>query len=259
MSLVNAVLVSFGIIVSYFLFFFFVGTRIKNNSIVDMGWGAGFVIPTVILYFFTAGTDPQFLVMFFVSFWGIRLTYYLIKRNWGKPEDFRYKLWRRQWKDKAVINAFVRVYLLQALIMMIVGLPVFIFMTSSSNEISFNLWSLLAIGLYFLGLAFEAIGDSQLKEHRKSGANGVISTGLWAFTRHPNYFGNSALWFGITLFIIIHQPSLWWTLISPVVMTMILYFISTPMLERRMQKKPGWEEYAARARKFIPWFPKENV
>ena len=259
MSPVNAFFVSFGIIVTYFLFFFFVGTRIKNNSIVDMGWGAGFVIPAVVLYFFTAGTDPQFLVMFFVSFWGLRLTYYLIKRNWGKPEDFRYKLWRRQWKDKAVSQALVRVYGLQASIMMIVGLPVFMFLSDSTNEIAFTSWSLIGVALYFLGLAFEAIGDSQLKEHRKTNANSLITTGLWAYTRHPNYFGNSALWFGITLFIMIHQPSLWWTIISPVVMTSILYFISTPMLERRMQKKPGWEAYAAQTRKFIPWFTKENV
>lgn len=259
MSLIQAVLVSFGIIVTYFLFFFFIGTRIKNNSIVDMGWGAGFVIPTVLLYFFTAGTDPQFLVMFFVSFWGLRLTYYLIKRNWGQPEDFRYKLWRRQWKDKAVVNAFFRVYGLQALVMSVVGLPVFLFLNESTNDIGFNIWSLIAVGIYFLGLAFEAIGDSQLKEHRKSGAKDVMTTGLWKYTRHPNYFGNSAIWFAITLFVVIHEPSLWWSFISPMVMTSILYFISTPMLEHRLKKKPGWEAYAQRTPRFIPWFPKERV
>lgn len=259
MSLIQAVLVSFGIIVTYFLFFFLIGTRIKNNSIVDMGWGAGFVIPSVVLYFFTAGSDPQFLVMFFISFWGLRLTYYLIKRNWGKPEDFRYKLWRRQWKNKVVLNAFFRVYGLQAFIMFVVGLPVFLFLNETTNDIRFNVWSLMAIGIYFLGLAFEAIGDSQLKEHRKSGSKEVITTGLWRYTRHPNYFGNSALWFGITLFIVIHQPGLWWSLISPGVMTSILYLISTPMLEHRMKKKPGWNDYAKRTNRFIPWFPKENV
>ena len=259
MSVLNALIVAFGIIVAYFSLFFIVGTRIKNNSIVDMGWGLGFVIPTVVLYFFSGQTDPQFILMFLVSFWGLRLTYHLVKRNWGKPEDFRYKLWRRQWKEKVNIIAFQRVYLLQASIMFIVGVPVFVMMNQSSNEISFNLGSLVALALYFTGIFFEAVGDSQLKEHRKRNPKELMTSGLWRLSRHPNYFGNSLIWFGISLFVIIHRPSLWWTIVSPLVMTYILVFISIPILERRMQKKAGWDEYAATTSRFIPWPTKEKI
>jgi len=259
MSFINAILVAFGIIVTYFMFFFVGGTRTKNNSVVDMGWGLGFVIPTVVLYFFTSQTDPQFILLFLVSFWGLRLTYYLVKRNLGKPEDFRYKLWRRQWGKNAISKAFIRVYLLQAVIMAVVSLPVVTMMNETSNDVALNLWSLAALAIYFIGIFFEAVGDSQLKEHRKIAPGELLTSGVWSLTRHPNYFGNSAIWFGITLFVIIHQPSLWWTLVSPLLMTYILVFISTPMVERRMQKKAGWAEYKSSTNMFLPWFKKEKI
>ncbi len=246
------------IIVLYFLIFFAIGTLLKNNSIVDMGWGFGFVLPATVLFFLGAQNDARFIALFMVAFWGLRLTYYLVKRNLGQGEDFRYKLMRRQWGQHAVRQAFVKVYGVQAFFMIAVGFSLFRFLSVSDAAV-LTLWAVPGLALFFTGLYFEAVGDSELRLHLKAHPKTLCTTGVWRFTRHPNYFGDAAMWMGMYVYSVALVPSVWWTVFSPLVMFYLLRYVSgVPLMERRLSKKPGWEEYQQKTNLFFPWFPKEG-
>ena len=246
------------VILLYFLGFFVVGTRISNNSIVDMGWGAGFVVSSGTLYFLGAQNDAQFIALLMVAFWGIRLSYSLVKRNLRKPEDFRYAQMRKQFGDQVVIRSFVQIYLLQALFMIVVSLPLIRFF-ASSNAVTWSWWAVPGVIVYLIGLYYEAIGDVQLRRHQASKSGTLLTTGLWATTRHPNYFGDSAVWWGLYLYVVALVPALWWTIVSPIIMTWLLRYVSgVPLLEQRMANKQGWEAYAKRTNIFFPWFPRRT-
>ena len=246
------------VILLYFLGFFVVGTRISNNSIVDMGWGAGFVVSSGTLYFLGAQNDAQFIALLMVAFWGIRLSYSLVKRNLRKPEDFRYAQMRKQFGDQVMIRSFVQIYLLQALFMIVVSLPLIRFF-ASSNAVTWSWWAVPGVIVYLIGLYYEAIGDVQLRRHQASKSGTLLTTGLWATTRHPNYFGDSAVWWGLYLYVVALVPALWWTIVSPIIMTWLLRYVSgVPLLEQRMANKQGWEAYAKRTNIFFPWFPRRT-
>jgi steroid 5-alpha reductase family enzyme len=246
------------VILLYFLGFFVVGTRISNNSIVDMGWGAGFVVSSGTLYFLGAQNDVQFIALLMVAFWGIRLSYSLVKRNLRKPEDFRYAQMPKQFGDQVMIRSFVQIYLLQALFMIVVSLPLIRFF-ASSNAVTWSWWAVPGVIVFLIGLYYEAIGDVQLRRHQASKSGTLLTTGLWATTRHPNYFGDSVVWWGLYLYVVALVPALWWTIVSPIIMTWLLRYVSgVPLLEQRMANKQGWEAYAKRTNIFFPWFPRRT-
>lgn len=252
------------LIFTYFFLFFLVGTAIKNNSIVDMGWGIGFVLVAWYLLISTPSLVlPRLLMTALVSIWGLRLFYHILRRNLGKPEDPRYASWRREWGKWLIPRAFLQVYLLQGFFLYVISLPLIL----SRNTEGFwgieGSWNraILALGLlvWIVGFFFEAVGDYQLKVFlRDSSHRGqLMTTGLWKYTRHPNYFGEATMWWGIAL-IAISGGASYLSLISPVIITWLLLFVSgVPLLERSMQKKPGFEEYARKTSVFVPWFPKK--
>ncbi|XMB72325.1 DUF1295 domain-containing protein [Mycoplasmatota bacterium WC30] len=248
--MLNAVL----IILIYFILFFIVGTIIKNNSIVDVGWGFGFVLTAWILFFISNDfTIAKIIVNTLVTLWGLRLFYTILKRNLFKEEDFRYKNWRKAWGKYVVPRAFFQVYMFQGLFMFVVGLGAFYV---NIFNITFSWFMLIGIVLWIIGFYFEARGDYELKQHISNPENKgkLLTTGLWKHTRHPNYFGEALMWWGIFIIIIVADISLWYLAISPLVITILLRFVSgVPLLERKMQNKPGWEEYAKKTSAFIPF------
>ncbi len=247
---------------AYFTVFFIVAQIIKNNSIVDIGWGFGFVIGAWTTLLIT--DDPtllSYIIVGFITVWGVRLSGHLLKRNYGKPEDFRYQQWRKEWGDKVVITAFFRVFMIQGIINFTVG-------SASYFVIKFNAFSfddpitLLAIaGLLIaaIGLVFEIVGDEQLRRHIQEGTRTLMTSGLWSLTRHPNYFGEILIWIGLYLtgFALIGgEISLIFYLaliISPLLMSVVLIKISTPLLEKHMEKYDGWQDYKARVPMIFPW------
>jgi len=240
----------------YFSGWYAIATMMKNTGIIDIGWGLGFFV--VALYQQIAYNNfLGWLFVAVVGVWGLRLTFHIAKRNLGKPEDFRYQNFRKQWGDSFFVRAYFQLYLFQGLIMGVVALPYLEAM--KLDEI--NNTVLLGIGvlIFLVGYGFEVIGDAQLKTHindpSKKGT--LIRSGLWQFTRHPNYFGDALLWWGIFVMgVAIGAPL--WTVVSPLVMTYLLRFVSgVPMLEKRMQKYPEFEEYAKETNIFIPWFKRE--
>ncbi len=259
----DGLLIPFLVILIYFTILFVIAQITKNNSIVDMNWGMGFVVGSWLTLWVTE--DPTFLsyaIVAFITVWGLRLSYALIRRNYGKPEDFRYVQWREEWGDNVVIIAFFRVFMIQAMINFVVGSAPY--SVIRYNEFSFEAPHRFLVYLAFLvsivGLLFEVIGDRQLKQHIDEGSGTLLESGVWSLTRHPNYFGEILIWFGlyatgITLFFTNSVNPLYYIalIISPVLMTFVLLKVSTPLLEANMKKYEGWEDYTKRVPIIFPW------
>ena len=248
---------------AYFTIIFLIATAIKNNSIVDIGWGMGFVVGSWLTLFVTENpTILSYVIVGFITVWGVRLSARLLRRNYGKPEDFRYAQWREEWGDKVVIIAFFRVFMVQGIINFVVG-------SASYTVIKYNQFSIgsnhqylvyLALLIAFVGLFFEVVGDEQLRRHIAKGSRTLLQTGLWSITRHPNYFGEILIWIGlyasgITLIFTNSVNPFYYLLliISPVLMTTVLIKVSTPLLEKNMEKYASWEEYTKRVPMIFPW------
>ncbi|MHB8127553.1 MAG: DUF1295 domain-containing protein [Mobilitalea sp.] len=246
------------LILCYFIVFFIVGTLIKNNSTVDIGWGIGFVI----VAWFVLLRDPQillgqFILTLLITLWGLRLFYYIAIRNFGKKEDFRYAVMRKAWGKWVIPRAFLQVYLLQGVFLYVISLSV-ILVSRESSRTDLPLL-ILGIIVWLVGFYFEAVGDYQLKVFISKPENKgkIMMTGLWRYTRHPNYFGEATMWWGIYLLAFSSGASLL-ALLSPITITLLLVFVSgIPLLEKSMKKKPGFDEYARRTNIFLPWFPKK--
>ncbi len=241
------------IIFIYFLIFFLIGTIIKNNSIVDIGWGFGFVVTAWGLMILSANiTITKILVNVLVSLWGLRLFYHILRRNVFAKEDFRYQKWREEWGKYVIPRAFLQVYMLQGFFMFVVGLAV---NYANVNTLTWSWWSLIGVLVFLIGYLFEVFGDRQLRKHvnDKSKKGTLIQTGLWKYTRHPNYFGEAVLWWGIWLVVAVSGGP-WYLVIAPIAITLLLRFVSgVPLLEKRMSKYQGWEEYAKNTSAFIPF------
>lgn len=244
--MITALIVTFG----FFMILFIVAQIIKNNSIVDIGWGIGFVISSWVVYFVNGVFSTSSLViLILVSLWGVRLFYYIAKRNIGKPEDFRYLNWRKAWGKWVVPRAFLQVFMLQATLQYLIGSPIFYFI---ENKLELTNLAYIGIGLFFVGYLFQVIGDYQLRVHISKKSGTLLDKGLWGITRHPNYFGESLMWVSIYL-VVLFSGGPWYLLVSPLVITSVLRFISIPLLEDNMRKKDGWEEYAKRVSIFYPF------
>lgn len=248
------------ILFTYFFTIFIVAQVIKNNSIVDTGWGFGFVLTAVSSFLISGVFDLiSILVTFFVTIWGLRLFYYILKRNLGKPEDFRYVKMRKNWGDKNLgLKAFIRVFMLQMIIMYIVSLPIMVSNVYKGDSI---LWiAILGAVVWLIGFYFEVIGDRQLKIFKRNLKNKgkIMQTGLWKYTRHPNYFGESAMWTGIFI-MSIPKGLFYFTFISPLTITLLLIFVSgVPLLEKRYIGNSEYDLYKKRTNRFFPWFPKKE-
>lgn len=235
-----------------------VSLAIRNASIVDIFWGLGFVIVT----WATFALSPQgYLprrqwVAALVTIWGLRLALHIGIRNWGKPEDFRYAKWREENGPRWPWLSFFQVFLLQGVLMWIISAPLIAAQTSGFPSILTPL-DMIGVFIWIVGFLFESIGDLQLVSFKANAANRgkLLTTGLWKYTRHPNYFGEAALWWGY--YLIALAAGAGWTIFSPLLMTYLLIKVSgVAMLERTMKMKPGYEEYTRRTSAFVPWLPK---
>lgn len=232
---------------------------IKNASIVDIVWGAGFAVTSWVLALTVDGNSGrQLLLAIMVGLWGMRLALYLAKRNIGHGEDWRYKAMRKKKGKNFGVISLVTVFGLQGVLMWTVSLPVIL----GNADVSPGVGPIAVMGimLWIVGLTFEAVGDYQLAKFKKDPVNAtkVMDKGLWSLTRHPNYFGDALLWWGIGI-VGAETGSGIFGLIGPVVMTFFLLKISgVPMLERSLsRRREGYADYVARTSGFIPRPPKK--
>ena len=238
-----------------------VSLALRNSSIVDIFWGTGFVIVTWVAFLLTpTGFGPRKLLLdVLVTIWGLRLTLHILTRNWGKPEDFRYQVWRKEAGASWWWRSYFKVFFLQGILLWIVATPLLAAQVGSQPKQLIWL-DYAAIPVWLVGFTFEALGDWQLVRFKGNIANKgkVLNTGVWRYTRHPNYFGDATQWWAY--YLVSLAAGGWWTIFSPLIMTSLLLRVSgVSMLEKSLKDtKPGYKEYIETTNEFIPWFPKKK-
>ncbi|MCB8998938.1 MAG: DUF1295 domain-containing protein [Bacteroidales bacterium] len=247
-------------IFSYMVMLYLIAQRIHNNSIVDIAWGFGFVITTLVLIFTSEIINASMLILsFMILLWGSRLSFYIFIRNAGKPEDFRYANWRKDWGKRQPLIAFFKVFMLQGVIMWIIALPIYAVFAGSDSLPATG--GLIGIIIFLSGFAFEVIADSQMKKFRENPVNKgkLISSGLWNISRHPNYFGEAALWWGIGIYAFFVSGN-WFVFISPLIMSLLLRYVSgVPLLEEKYKNRPDFIAYAEKTSVFVPYIGKRKI
>ncbi|MFC5528135.1 DUF1295 domain-containing protein [Cohnella yongneupensis] len=247
-----------GAAVFIFMVFLFLAAQIKkDNSIVDIGWGLGFVIVALTTFGYQEGFDSRrVLVTSLVCIWGVRLAAYLFIRSLGRGEDYRYADFRKQWGSRATLIAFFRVFMMQGLIMLLLAYP--IIRVNSEQSGALDLAAYLGLAVWIIGFGFQAIGDWQLRQFKSNRRDKeeVLTTGLWRYTRHPNYFGEAVMWWGIAL-IVLPMPGGWGAIISSLLINLLLIKVSgVPFLDRRYAHNPAYQQYKKETNRFLPWFPR---
>lgn len=247
-----------GAAVLIFMVLLFLVAQIKrDNSIVDIGWGLGFVIVALTTFGYQEGFDiRQLLVTSLVCIWGVRLGVYLFIRSLGRGEDYRYANFRKQWGNRAALISFFRVFMMQGFIMLLLAYP--IIRVHAEHSSALDLTAYLGLMLWIVGFGFQVIGDWQLRQFKKKRRNPeeVLTWGLWRYTRHPNYFGEAVMWWGVAL-IVLPLPGGWGALISSLLINFLLLKISgVPFLDRRYADNPAYQQYKRETNRFIPWFPR---
>ena len=261
------------VIFIHFTIYFFRAVKQNNFGIIDIGWGQGFVFVVWLLMIyrvFILGANANsigYLTLILTSIWGIRLSSHIGQRNHGKPEDKRYVAMRAKIKPPYVLlKSYINIFLLQALFMLIIVLVlVFNVMSGFSNPVDpmMLIPMILGVLVWLGGYFFQSVGDRQLAIFvAKTENKGKLMTqGLWAYTRHPNYFGEVMMWWGVAILGFangfgIAIPLI--GLISPLVVTWLLRYVSgVPLLEKHMKTKPGFFDYEKTTNIFFPWFPKK--
>lgn len=233
---------------------FFISIWMKRNDIADIAWGLGFMFIAWLAILWTNNFSlPSLLILLLVNIWGIRLAWHIYLRNKGKAEDYRYLAWRKEWGKLFYLRSYLQVYILQGVLLFLISLSVMLVMQRAS-EIS-RPAIIIGLLIWLIGFAFEAIGDYQLKTFLTKTENKgrLIQSGLWKYTRHPNYFGEVLLWWGLGI-IAFFATSSWLVLISPLVITFLITRVSgIPMLEKKMKEHPDFAEYSRKTSIFFPW------
>ena len=232
----------------------------RDASIVDIFWGLGFVLLAWIYQSLGEADDIRsLLVPGLVTLWGCRLAAYIAMRGRGRGEDYRYAAMRERGGRAFAWRSLGTVFWLQATILWVVAMPR-AQVQRGGGPAALTWLDAVGLLLFGVGLFFEAVGDYQMARFKADPANRgqVMDRGLWRYTRHPNYFGDCLVWWGLTL-PVLATPGGWWTLLSPILMTFLLLRVSgVALLEKGMHSsKPHYRDYVRRTSAFVPWPPRD--
>lgn len=258
MSLTSVLLLNFLLVAALTFVLWLVSLPLRNASIVDIFWGLGFVAIAWASFVAVGSYTPRsWLIALLTTVWGLRLAGYLAWRNIGSGEDYRYQHMRARFGGRFPLISLFYVFWLQGLLMWIVAFPL---QTAPFGSGSLGILDGLGVVVWTIGLVFESVGDWQLARFkaRDDSPGKVMDGGLWRYTRHPNYFGDFMIWWG--LYFIAAAAGAWWTVFSPIIMSVLLMRVSgVALLERSLKKRrSGYEAYVARTSAFFPWPPKEQ-
>lgn len=238
--------------------FWLVSLPLRNASIADIAWGLAFVVVAWVAVLAGDGSGASIFLAVGVTIWGVRLAGYIAWRNRGHGEDRRYVAMRAKRPGSFWLWSLFGVFLLQGLLALVISIPVQ--SLGAAGDASIGVLSVVGALVFLIGLFFEVVGDAQLASFKADPDNRgkVMDRGLWRFTRHPNYFGDALLWWGIWLFAV-GSGAAWWTFPGPVVMTFFLLRVSgVAMLESDIsERRPAYAEYIQRTSSFIPRPPRD--
>jgi steroid 5-alpha reductase family enzyme len=260
MSLLSIYAIAGIVILAIMVALWLLSLWLKDSSIVDIFWGMGFVI-TAWIYFYLAPDGylaRKLLITSLATVWGLRLSIYILLRNLGHGEDFRYRKWRQESGKNWWWFSFFKVFALQGFLMWVISFPL---LAGQFSPLPDRLIWLDFLGLlvWVIGFFFESVGDWQLSRFKANPDNRgkLLTSGVWRYTRHPNYFGDAAQWWGF--YLIAAAAGGYWSIFSPIIMTLLLRNVSgVSMLERTLKTtKPGYQKYIETTNAFIPWFPRE--
>jgi steroid 5-alpha reductase family enzyme len=237
---------------------FMLALKLEDNSIVDVAYGIGFLLVGWAAFIgYAEAQARQLLLLALVSIWGLRLAAHIgLRKLKENGEDPRYAQWRESWGETFVWRSFLQIFMLQGAVIYLVALPLLLVMHDSGAPLGWL--DLIGVLIWTFGFVYEAVGDWQLKQFKSNPENRgrIMRYGLWRTTRHPNYFGEATLWWGIFL-IALGAPLGWLAIISPVLIDFLLLKVSgIPMLEERYADNPEFQEYKKHTNALFPWFPK---
>jgi steroid 5-alpha reductase family enzyme len=249
----NGVLLTAVVIGASVFLLWLISLPLKDASIVDLFWGTGFVIIAWLALGLT-GTSPRgALVTGLVTLWGVRLSVYLAWRNHGRGEDVRYVAMRNRHPSTWPVRSLFQVFILQGVLMCLISAPVQVAIASREAIGPLDCLGALVV---LVGIAFETLGDLQLARFKADPKNkgAVMTHGLWRYTRHPNYFGDALVWWGLACFGI--ASGAWYTIASSALMTFLLVRVSgVALLESTLKQRPGYSEYVQSTSPFFPLPP----
>jgi len=233
---------------------------LRDSSIVDVFWGSGFVAVAWLGFALADGSaDRRLLLAALVTVWGLRLTAHLARRNLGHGEDRRYAEMRRRAGERWPLRSLFVVFWLQAALIWVVSLPVTVAM-SEATPAGLGALDWAGTALWAVGFAFETVGDLQLSRFKADPANrgAVMDRGLWRYTRHPNYFGDFCVWWGVWLIALAAGAP--WTAIGPLAMSVLLIRVSgaAPLERSLVRRREGYADYVARTSGFFPLPPRRR-
>lgn len=245
------------LVLVYMSLWYLIALALKRLDVVDVAWGLGFVAIAGFMWMRSFPPSPQLVLIGVLVFvWGTRLAWHVWARNRGKPEDFRYAQWRAAWKRAFYVRAYLQVFVLQGVFMLLIAAPIVV--SGAAGPVTLGVPAAIGALVWLVGFLFEAVGDAQLAAFRRDPTNRghLMTTGLWRYTRHPNYFGEAVQWWGIWL-VALEAPLGWAAVVGPAAITWLLLKVSgVPLLERKYAGRPDWEAYAARTSMFVPLPPR---
>ena len=233
----------------------------RDASIVDVFWGLGFVVVAWLTFLKADGyLGRKVLITVLTTLWGLRLALYICIRNWGHGEDSRYQAWRAQYGARFWWVSLFTVFGLQGVLLWTISLTLQVGQISAIPA-KLVMLDLLGMIIWAVGFIFEAVADWQLYRFKADPENKgkVMNKGLWAYTRHPNYFGESLVWWGLFI-ITLATPGSTWVVISPLLITFLLVKVSgVTLLEKTIvDSRPEYADYIKSTSSFIPWFPRKE-
>jgi steroid 5-alpha reductase family enzyme len=255
--MLTAFLYCFVIIFIYATVWFGISVFKKRNDVADIAWGIGYIIVCGFLFIAYSASPVLKLLYGLVSIWGLRLSLHIYLRNKSKAEDFRYKAWRQQWGKYFYLRSYFQVFLLQGIFLLTIISPVIHAAVAETPQ--WNVFTWIGLFCWIIGFYFQAVADWQLTVFKSIPKNKglIIQTGLWKYSRHPNYFGEILMWWSIFIITIPFANSTYF-IISPFTITLLLVFVSgIPMLEKKYKGNPAFEEYKKRTSVLIPMPPRK--
>jgi steroid 5-alpha reductase family enzyme len=249
-----------GALAVYMTTWFLISFFRQRNDVADEAWGLGFIFVSLVAIQLGQKWNnlSSLILLAIVSVWGLRLFWHIFRRHLGRPEDPRYLEYRANWKTLFYLKSYLVIFLFQGLLLFLVASSVIVLNLLPAAPINIVNW--LGLVIWIFGFYFEATADAQLKKFISNPDNKgkLMTSGLWRYSRHPNYFGEITMWWGIFIFTLTTTTALV-GIVGPITISILILFVSgVPLLEKKYTGQKDWEDYKAKTSVVVPWWPKES-